>query len=72
LIAAISSSIRYLAFLSSSISLVRVVRNAREPDDLLEGVADLREREDWSLEKVDFLKIINTNRLRLVVSAFAL
>jgi hypothetical protein len=43
LIAAISSSIRYLAFLSSSISLVRVLRKAREPEDLLDGVADLRE-----------------------------
>ena len=43
LMAAISSSMRYLAFLSSSISLDRVMTNARELDDLFEGVADLRE-----------------------------
>lgn len=44
LIAAISSSMRYLAFLSSSISLVRDITKAREPVEFLfEGVADLRE-----------------------------
>jgi hypothetical protein len=44
LIVAISSSMRYLAFLSSSISLVRDITKAREPVfDLFEGVADLRE-----------------------------
>ncbi len=41
--AAISSSMRCLAFLSSSISFERLKTKAREADDLFDGVPDLRE-----------------------------